>query len=58
MYMIGLPFLRLALGHPRSLRLLSQHKNKKADAAEHPKVFDRVGLLVYQPPAMRGLLSI
>jgi hypothetical protein len=30
--------------------------NKKADVAEHPKVFDHVGLLVNEPPGETGLL--
>jgi hypothetical protein len=33
-------------------------ENKKADVAEHPKVFDHVGLLVNEPPGTAGLLSI
>jgi hypothetical protein len=32
--------------------------NKKADVAEHPKVFDHVGLLVTKPPGTAGLLYI
>jgi hypothetical protein len=31
---------------------------KKADVAEHPEVFDHVGLLVNEPPGTAGLLSI
>jgi len=31
---------------------------KKADAVEHPEVFDHVGLLFNQPPGMAGLLFI
>jgi hypothetical protein len=31
---------------------------KKADVAEHPKVFDHVGLLVDKPPDRVGLLFI
>jgi hypothetical protein len=30
-------------------------RNKKADAVEHPEVFDRVGLLVNGPPGTAGL---
>jgi hypothetical protein len=30
-------------------------KNKKADVAEHPKVFDHVGLLFNEPPGNAGL---
>jgi len=33
-------------------------KTKKADMAEHPKVFDHVGLLVNEPPGGTGLLFI
>ena len=40
------------------MRLCRNTENKKADAAEHPKVFDHVGLLFNEPPAMGGLLSI
>jgi len=29
---------------------------KKADVAEHPKVFGHVGLLVNEPPGWAGLL--
>jgi hypothetical protein len=32
-----------------------QNQNKKADVAEHPKVFDHVGLLVNKPPGTAGL---
>ena len=28
------------------------HANKKADAVEHPEVFDHVGLLYDQPPGL------
>jgi hypothetical protein len=28
---------------------------KKADVAEHPEVFDHVGLLVNEPPGMAGM---
>ena len=31
---------------------------KKADAAEHPEVFHRVGLLTNEPPGGAGLLFI
>jgi hypothetical protein len=31
---------------------------KKADVAEHPEVFDHVGLLVNKPPGQAGLLFI
>ncbi len=33
-------------------------EKQKADVAEHPKVFDHVGLLASEPPGMAGLLSI
>jgi hypothetical protein len=35
-----------------------QRVRKKADAVEHPEVFDHVGLLFNQPPGMAGLLFI
>jgi 2-keto-3-deoxy-L-rhamnonate aldolase RhmA len=38
-------------------RLLSP-RTKKADVAEHPKVFGHVGLLVNEPPGKAGLLFI
>jgi len=31
-------------------------KQKKADVAEHPEVFDHVGLLTNEPPGTAGLL--
>jgi hypothetical protein len=40
------------------LRLSRNTENRKADVAEHPKVFDHVGLLFNEPPATGGLLSI
>jgi hypothetical protein len=33
-------------------------ENKKADVAEHPEVFDHVGLLFNEPPSTTGLLSV
>jgi hypothetical protein len=33
-------------------------KTKKADVAEHPEVFDHVGLLINEPLGMAGLLFI
>ena len=57
MYMITLPF-EIGRGEPRSLRLSRNTENKKADVAEHPEVFDHVGLLVNEPSATGGLLSI
>jgi hypothetical protein len=38
-------------------RLLSP-ETKKADVAEHPKVFDHVGLLTNEPPGTTELLFI
>ena len=35
---------------------LSLPRTKKADVAEHPKVFDHVGLLVNESPGMPELL--
>ena len=32
-------------------------RNKKADVAEHPKVFNHVGLLVNEPPGQPGCPS-
>jgi hypothetical protein len=42
------------------VRTVPYHRKvqKKADAAEHPQVFDRVGLLVNEPPGTAGLLFI
>jgi hypothetical protein len=37
---------------------LALSRNKKADVAEHPKVFDHVGLLINEPLGTAGLLSI
>jgi hypothetical protein len=34
---------------------LAQPRTKKADVAEHPKIFDHAGLLVNEPPGMAGL---
>jgi hypothetical protein len=36
----------------------STTRNKKADVAEHPEVFDHVGLLVNKPPGRAELLFI
>jgi len=38
--------------------LMSVAPKKKADVAEHPEVFDHVGILVNEPPGTAGLLSI
>jgi hypothetical protein len=35
-----------------------RQSTKKADVAEHPKVFHHVGLLVIEPPGRAGLLLI
>jgi hypothetical protein len=37
---------------------VSHHRKQKADVAEHPKVFDRVGLLANEPPDRVGVLFI
>ena len=41
-----------------SIDSLANNSAKKADVAEHPKVFHHVGLLVNEPPAAAGLLFI
>jgi hypothetical protein len=56
MYMISLPF-EIGRRPPSLVAAVPQHR-KKADAAEHPEVFGHVGLLVNEPPATGGLLSI
>jgi hypothetical protein len=38
--------------------VITSPRTKKADVAEHPQVFDHVGLLTNEPPGMAGLLSI
>jgi hypothetical protein len=35
-----------------------RQEQKKADVADHPKVFDHVGLLTNEPPGTAGLLFI
>jgi hypothetical protein len=40
------------------LRLSRNAENKKADVAEHPEVFDHVGLLFNEPPSRARLLSV
>ena len=35
-----------------------RHRHKKTDVAEHPEVFDHVGLLANEPPGTAGLLFI
>ena len=39
-------------------RLTQKQNHKKSDVAEHPEVFDHVGLLVNEPPGKAELLSI
>jgi hypothetical protein len=39
-------------------RHIYTESNKTADVAEHPKVFDHVGLLVNEPPSPPGCSSI
>ena len=34
---------------------VNRKRNKKADVAEHPEVFDHVGLLANEPPGSAGL---
>jgi hypothetical protein len=58
MYMINLPFLDRPGGFPWGVATIPKHRKQKTDVAEHPKVFDHVGLLTNQPPGMAGLLSI
>jgi hypothetical protein len=41
-----------------SLDVMSIRPIKKADVAEHPEVFDHVGLLVNEPSSFAGLLFI
>jgi len=36
--------------------ILAPRETKKADVAEHPEVFDHVGLLVNEPSSYAGLL--
>jgi len=38
--------------------LQKKPRTKKADVAEHPQVFDRIGLLTNEPLGKAGLLSI
>jgi hypothetical protein len=40
------------------VRTTAADQNKKTDVAEHPEVFDHVGLLANEPPGRTGLLSI
>jgi hypothetical protein len=43
---------------PRGCDGPESSKTKKADVAEHPKVFNHVGLLANEPPGTAGLLFI
>ena len=49
---------RLQSPNPLPQLTTSYIAKQKADVAEHPEVFDHVGLLVNEPPGMAGLLSI
>jgi len=40
------------------MRRTGTSAKEKADAAGHPRGFDHVGLLVYEPPGPAGLLFI
>ena len=58
MYMMSLPF-EVVQGSPLGrCRFFAAAKNKKADVAEDPEVFDHVGLLANEPPSTARLLSI
>jgi len=39
-------------------RLVLKQNHKKADVAEHPKVFNHIGLLFNEPPGTAGLFFI
>jgi hypothetical protein len=41
-----------------SRRLVQKQNHKKADMAEHPEVFDHIGLLFNEPPGTAGLFFI
>ncbi len=41
-----------------SRRIVLKRNDEKADAAEHPKEFDHIGLLVNEPPGTAGLSFI
>jgi hypothetical protein len=48
-----------SIGFPFLVAEVPRHgKTKKADVAEHPRVFDHVGLLFNEPPGRAGLLFI
>jgi hypothetical protein len=47
-----------SLGHGSSVRTVRAKKTKKADVAEHPEVFNHVGLLTNEPLGIAGLLFI
>jgi hypothetical protein len=44
--------------HKSSEECLAKRETKKADVAEHPEVFDHVGLLVNEPSSYAGVLFI
>jgi hypothetical protein len=58
MYMMSLPF-EIIQGLPLGRCSFSAApKNKKADVAEDPEVFDHVGLFFNEPPGRSGLFFI
>jgi hypothetical protein len=55
---MSLPF-EISKVHPWLVQLFrSTEKQKKADVAEDPEVFDHVGLLFNEPPGRTGLFFI
>jgi hypothetical protein len=48
----------ISFNHVPQLRMSLVTKNKKADVAEHPKVFDHVGLLFNESPGNAELLFV
>jgi hypothetical protein len=46
------------LGSSLPVADVSRHQKKKTDVAEHPEVFDHVGLLVNEPSGTAELLFI
>jgi len=55
--MILTPTLEIIQGPPLVDAAILQQR-KKTDVAEHPEVFDHVGLLANEPSGTAGLLSI
>ena len=53
-----LPFLSVHFDSVDHLSHTVISKTKKADVAEHPEVFDHVGLLTNEPLGIAGLLFI